>query len=126
MLSDFGESELAFKMITRDRFPSYTLLIEEGHTALPEQFKEFEGPYRLSMNHHFLGDVSRWFVTKLAGLEVLDSKTVIIKPCPVSSIDCAEAYYELPSGKVSVKWQRLASGEVDVSYEVPEGVKIIK
>lgn len=125
VLSDFGESELAFKMITRDRFPSYTLLIEEGHTALPEQFKEFEGPYRLSMNHHFLGDVSRWFVTKLAGLEVLDSKTVRIKPCPVSSIDCAEAYYELPSGKVSVKWQRLASGEVDVSYEAPEGVKII-
>lgn len=127
VLSDFGESELAFKMITRDKFPSYTLLIDEGYTSLPEQFHECGGgTYNLSMNHHFLGDISRWFTTKLAGLEVIDHKTVQIKPHPVSKIDSAKAYYDLPLGRVSVEWTRLANGEIDVKYSAPEGVEILK
>ena len=127
VLSDFGEQELAFKMITRDKFPSYTLLIKEGYTALPEQFINCEKKlYPSSMNHHFLGDVSRWFVTALVGLEVIDHKTVRINPHPVESISFANAYYDLPAGRVTVSWERDKKGEVKVSYTAPEGVKIIK
>lgn len=127
VLSDFGESELAFKMITRDKFPSYTLLIDEGYTALPEKFHQCGGgTYYLSMNHHFLGDVSRWFTVKLAGLDVIDHKTVRIKPHPVSKIDHAEAYYDLPSGRAWVKWCRDGKGEIKVEYSVPDGVTVIK
>ncbi len=126
VLSDCGQEELAFKMITRDKFPSYTLLIDEGHTALPEQFHLDMLNRCCSLNHHFLGDVSRWFVTSLAGLNVIDSTTVRIDPHPVKSIDFAKAYYDLPLGRVSVSWTRDKSGKVSVSYTAPEGVKILK
>ena len=128
VLSEFGEAALAFKMITRDTFPSYTLLIKEGITALPEQFlskKKGRGFYS-SLNHHFLGDVSRWFVTSLAGLEVIDSTTVRVNPHPVDGIDFAKAYYDLPLGRVCVSWERDEKGNPVVSYTAPEGVKIIK
>ena len=127
VLSDAGEQELAFKMITRDKFPSYTWLIDKGFTAMPEQFLSYDGDdYWSSKNHHFLGDVSRWFVTSLAGLEIIDCKTVRINPRPVASIDFAKAYYDLPLGRVTVSWERGANGEPIVSYTAPEGVKIIK
>ena len=127
VLSDFGESELAFKMITRDKFPSYTHLIDEGYTAMPEQFKQFEGANNnISANHHFLGDVSRWFVTKLAGLDIQDSRTVRIKPCPVDSISFAEAYYDLPLGRAKVRWERGDDGRIKVAYTVPDGVTVIE
>ena len=114
-------------MITRDKFPSYTWLIDKGFTAMPEQFLSYDGDdYWSSKNHHFLGDVSRWFVTSLAGLNVIDSSTVRINPRPVASIDFAKAYYDLPLGRVTVSWERGANGEPIVSYTAPEGVKIIK
>ena len=126
VLSEFGEDELAFSMIAGDKFPSYTLLIDKGQTALPEQFFDYGEVYRDSLNHHFLGDTSRWFTFRIAGLEVIDDKTVKINPCRVKSINFAEAYYELPLGKVSVSWRRLENGEIDLKVLAPKGVSVIK
>ncbi len=123
VLAKFGEADLAYKMITRDKFPSYTLLIEQGHTALPEHFLD-ESHAPTSYNHHFLGDIARWFMTRLAGLNVIDSKTVEIAPCPVHGIDFAEAYYDLPSGRATVRWSRDENGKVEVDYTVPTGVTV--
>jgi alpha-L-rhamnosidase len=126
VLADMGEAELAYRMLTRDEFPSYKLLIEEGYTALPEQFHTCGGgTYNLSMNHHFLGDISRFLTTRIAGLDVIDHKTVRIKPNAVSGIDHAEAYYELPAGKVSVRWERKEDGGISLDYSAPDGVKLI-
>ena len=126
VLSEFGEDELAFNMIAGDKFPSYTLLIDKGQTALPEQFYDYGEVYRDSLNHHFLGDTSRWFTFRIAGLEIIDDKTVKINPCRVKSIDFASAYYELPLGKVSVSWKRVENGEIELTYTAPEGVAVIK
>lgn len=127
VLSDAGEAELAYKMITRDKFPSYTWLIDQGITAMPEQFLSYNGDdYWSSLNHHFLGDVSRWFVTSLAGLEIIDHKTVRINPRAVKDISYAEAYYDLPLGRVSVSWKRDENGVPQVRYTAPAGVEILK
>jgi len=125
VLSIFDESELAMSMITRPEFPSYTRLIDEGVTALPEQFLIYDEYYPNSLNHHFLGDVSRWLMTRLAGLKVIDHKTVEIDPQTVAGIDYAEAYYMLPAGEVRVRWERLDNGEINVEYTAPEGVTVL-
>ncbi len=123
VLSEHGESELAYRMITRDKYPSYTYLIDEGYTSMIEHFCK---PLNLrSLNHHFLGDVARWFTIRLAGLNVIDHKTVRIAPCPVSGVDYAEAYYDLPLGRVSVRWDRMPDGTVAVKHVAPEGVTVL-
>ncbi len=122
VLSWYGESELALKMIIKDEYPSYGNLILEGETSLPERFMPDGAPYD-SHNHHFFGDISRWFICEIAGLKVKGCKDVVISPQFMKSIDWAEAEYELPDGKVFVHWQRKSDESIDVEYSCPNNVK---
>ena len=105
ILSKFGQSELAFNMVTKKDFPSYAYLIERGETTLVEMQRD-DDYRRGSHNHHFFGDIARWFMTSIAGLNVIDSTTVTIRPCFIKSLTHASAFYELPDGRVDVSWER--------------------
>ena len=114
VLSTYGESELAWKMITGKEFPAYGWYVEQGYTTLPEQFIKDESG---SHNHHFFGDVVQWFMRYPAGLQVENYRTVKIKPSFLKELDYAKASHMLPSGDVSVSWKR--SGEnilLEVNY----------
>ena len=123
VLSRFGEGGLAFKMITKKEFPSYGHLIEIGMTSLPERFMPDGAPCD-SHNHHFFGDIARWFIREIAGLRIENYKTVVIKPDFSLPINSAEAYYELPAGRASVKWETQSDGKIHLEYSCPEGVDI--
>ena len=123
VLSKFGEGELALKMITKKEYPSYGHLLEIGETSLPERFMPDGAPCD-SHNHHFFGDIARWFIREIAGLRVENYKTVVIKPDFLKGITSAEAYYELPLGRVSVKWETQSDGKIRLEYSCPEGVDI--
>jgi len=125
VLARFGETELAYRMIMGDAFPSYARLIDQGETAMVEKF--MEDPLKVgSHNHHFQGDIARWFTNTLAGLCVLDSQTVCVAPVPVEELTYAEAWYDLPAGRVSVSWRRDEKGSVSVDVEAPQGVTVIR
>ncbi len=121
VLSEFGESELAFRMITKKEYPSYGHLIELGETALPERFMPDGAPFD-SHNHHFFGDISRWFIREIAGLQVENDRFVRFSPNVFGGITSAEAFYELPDGRVSVKWNVDEKGELHLEYTCPENV----
>ena len=121
VLTKFGQGELAYELITKKDYPSYAHLIEIGETTMVEQFMP-DGEFSSSHNHHFLGDIGRWFINHIAGLNIVDSKTVEIKPVFISKIEWAEASYELPSGKVSVSWKR-AGEDIILDVSCPDGVK---
>ena len=104
VLSDFGDTELALEMITKKEYPSYGNLIERGETTLVEQFLPED--MVTSHNHHFMGDISRWFIENIAGVKIINSKKAEINIKPPKSIDYASFSYELPSGKISVSWKR--------------------
>ena len=97
--------------------------MNKGLTAWPEYFQE-DGNDRGSLNHHFFGDVSRWIVKAVAGLEVVNSKTVRIAPALISTVDHAEAYYDMKDGRVSVAWKRETDGKIALAFAHPEGVTV--
>ncbi len=114
LLSEYGEADLAYKMITRKEWPSYGHFIEQGLTSLPESFfYDFEECD--SLNHHFFGDISNWFISEVVGIRYnSDGKSfdkVTVKPCFVKELDFAEASLDTPRGKVSVRWER-ADGDI--------------
>ncbi len=115
VLSKFGQTELAYNMITKDEFPSYKYLIDQGETTLVEMFRN-DGLRRFSHNHHFFGDIARWFTVCVAGLNVVNCNTVEIKPNFVEKLTYASASYTLKAGKVGVLWKK-ADGKIilDVS-----------
>ena len=122
VLSDFGYSDLAYKMITREDFPSYGNWLIRGATTLWENFDK-NGV--ASMNHHFWGDISAWFIKRIAGVRVNPSlhkaNEVIIAPAFINALESASAYHITPFGKVSSEWKR--DGEnLTLTIEIPEKI----
>ena len=123
VLANAGYADLAHYMITREEFPSYAYHINSGETTMPEAFKTTlnNKESRDSKNHHFLGDVTNWYIRCVAGIDVVAHDKVNIKPNFIEGLDFAEAYYDLPSGRVSARWERVDGG-VSVTVDAPDGV----
>ena len=106
-LADCGYADLAYKMISGPGFPSYGYWIDQGYTALCESFhlKGFE-----SLNHHFWGDVSSWYLQQVAGIRVNpnrdDLQRVDIKPNFIDTLTFAEGWHNSVNGKIFVRWDK--------------------
>lgn len=123
VLTKFKKSELAYKMISAPDGISFGDLVDRGYTSVTEHF--FKDPKRFSsLNHHFQSEYARWFVTAIAGLEIINQSTVKVKPQYIQSLDWARAHITLPAGKVSIYWKR-ENGEIKTTLEAPEGVSIV-
>ena len=127
VLSDFGEGALAYRMITREDWPSYGSMIKQGLTALGEDFippEQWDDPN--SLNHHFMGDISNWFLQRVAGIRVNPRLTgpdaIDITPDFLPQLSYAKAHYDAPAGKVGVHWYR-ENDAVRLSVECPDAVK---
>ena len=122
VLSEFGESDLAYNMITREDFPSYGNWIKRGATTLWEDFLP-DGAS--SMNHHFWGDISAWFIKCVAGIRFnptgQDIRAVHVRPSFIEKLDHASAYHISPYGKIAITWQRTGD-TITLKAEIPRDV----
>lgn len=122
VLSQFGYSDLALKMIARPDFPSYGYIVELGLNTLWERFTKEPVD---SMNHHFWGDITAWFVKVLAGIDYNpsfdDLNRVDIKPHIVNDLNDAAAYYDSNFGRIEASWAK-SDGKVTLNVTVPDGM----
>ena len=121
VLSDFGYTDLALKLITQDSFPSYGNWLARGATTLWEDFQTSDRKVA-SQNHHFWGDISHWFIRHLAGIHYNPRQKggeLDIRPCFAEALAFAEGYHVAPEGRIRVRWER--DGErIRLTVEVPE------
>ena len=107
VLSEAGESALAYHMITRPEFPSFRNWLDRGATTLWEDFQEKEADV-CSRNHPMWGDISNWMYQWVAGLQInpfhRDCNEVSIRPGFAIGISQAEAWHETPAGRVHIRW----------------------
>ena len=133
VLSDMGEGNLAYKLITQPRFPSYREHVLRGARTLIENFYELsegwqrkDGGKQDSLNHHFWGDVSAWFISYVAGIKVnpdfYDLDEVHISPDFISDLTFAEGRFNHRKGEIVSRWERLADGEICLKLTLPKGV----
>lgn len=121
VLADYGCSDLAYKMIARPDYPSYGEWLSHGATTLREQFLQDE---RFSLNHHFWGDISHWFIRHLAGICYNPRRRgaeADIRPSFVEQLTFAEGWHEAPEGKIAVRWERTEEG-IRLNVQAPEGL----
>lgn len=126
VLADHGESELAWRMITGRGRCHYGEWVEKGLTALAEDFGEKDQPHYVdSLNHHFWGDVSAFFVEYYAGLrynpEGDDIHRVDICPTFPHALPDAAVTYRSPIGEIVSKWRREDDGAITLTVSVPNG-----
>lgn len=122
VLSDFGYTDLALKMITRPDFPSYAYIVNLGFNTLWERFTTEPVD---SVNHHFWGDITAWFVKVLAGInynpDATDITRVDIVPHIAKELDDAAAYYDSNLGTIESKWYK-KDDKVILNVKIPEGM----
>ncbi len=113
-LTQAGEADLAYHMITRPEYPSYGHFIDVGLTALPESFEVGSGHTdNASANHHMFGDIKGWFISDVAGLNwggmltgYNEPPCLFVQPQFIKKLTFAEAWFRSPVGELGVKWER--------------------
>jgi len=120
VLSDMGESDLAYNMITRPEYPSYGNWLQRGATTLWENFNKDETGI-WSRNHHFFGDISSWFIQCVAGIRYnVECKGITyVNPSFINALDFAEAFHHAPEGEIFVRWERKSDSEILLKVKVP-------
>lgn len=140
VLSEIGETALAYKLITNTQYPSWGYSVVNGATTIWERWngytKEdgFFNPSMNSFNHYSLGSCVYWLYAYVLGIQPQAGKGVKISPDFNGRLTYAKGSYALDTGKVSVSWQTVAEGyalevtvEGDVATEFDfRGRKILK
>lgn len=125
VLTDFGRSDLAYKMIARTDYPSYGNWIKRGATTLWETHQP-EGGRVLSLNHHFWGDISGWFIQAHCGDPLQphrsDFAEVEIRPSSCRSLKTPPASIFVPTEKFFPPG-REKEDSIVLTVEIPEGMK---
>lgn len=125
-LAEHGDAELAFRMITRTDSPSYGIMVEKyGLVTLAESFHEYYDGHITSLNHHFMGDISGFFIAHLAGLQINpfgdDCRRIKIAPSFIPQLDSARAFYDTVNGRAEVSWKR-DGGKILITVSKPDGI----
>ncbi len=125
VLSDIGESELAYKIIKSKSRSCYGYWLENGATTLWESFFDVSNKFGDSKNHHFLGDISSWFIQELAGLKpnptAKNCDEIEISPHFINELDFAKAEYNTKKGKVKTEWHRNGKN-IELTVYIPNGI----
>ena len=125
VLSQFGHSDLAHKIIVDPVAPSYGHWVARGETALCEDLLRYDQGIA-SLNHHFWGSISAWFIQCIAGIHFNPNANDIhradITPHFITGLDHAQAHHLCPDGKIEVSWQRTGEKAVELTLTVPESI----
>ncbi len=129
LLASFGDAELAWKMITRTDTPSYGVWVDKFDcNSLPESCHTDKFRGIPSFNHHFRGDISNFFITKIAGIKLNpngdDHKFAEISPALIDELTFAEASHKTPFGEISVRWERTENG-IKLTVKHPAEIKCV-
>lgn len=108
-LSDNGYAELAYKLATRDSFPSWGWWIRNGATTLYENWP-IDAKSDISMNHIMFGDIGAWWYKGLGGIKPDENapgfQHILLAPNFPAALDRFEAIHQSPYGEIISGWTR--------------------
>ncbi len=120
VLAEYGYADDGFKIFVQDQYPGWCHWVRKGETTLCENFAG-----NSSHDHIMFGDLFAWMMQYAAGIEPSFSRPgfreVVLKPCPILSLDYMDAAYETIYGKIKVFWKR-EKGKVQFHAELPDNI----
>ncbi len=124
VLTRYGYLEDAWKIATREEYPSLGFMIQNEATTIWERFELKKNPGMNSHNHPMYGAVAYWYFAYLAGIKPLDAgwKQFEFRPYIPEKLLYASAVKETPYGDISVKWAKRC-GEIHLYLQVPYGAQ---
>lgn len=123
-LTETGNVEQAFRMVTQQDYPSWGNWLRQGATTLYENWDYNGLAWGYSQNHIMYGEIGAWFYKALAGINVDPQnpgfKNVILKPHFVEELTYVKASYNSPYGLIKSAWERVGD-KIIYKVTVPPG-----
>jgi len=125
-LSETGHSDVAYKILTNTKYPSWLYSVTEGSTTIWERWNSvtkengFGGNNRMnSFNHYSLGAVGAWMYGYVLGIRRGEGswQKFVLQPC-VDELDYACGHFESVYGEIKAGWER-KDGKVVYKVSVP-------
>jgi alpha-L-rhamnosidase len=128
ILSRYGRTDVAYRLLNNDRFPSWGYEIKNGATTIWERWdgwtteKGFQDPGMNSFNHYAFGAVGEWMYHTVAGIDIDPEhpgfKHIVMRPQPGGGLSWAKDTYHSLYGPIISNW-KLVSGRFEWAVAVP-------
>ena len=122
MLAEYGYIDTAWALVTREEYPSWGYMLQNGATTVWERFEMKENGGMNSHNHPMYGAMGYWFYAYLVGVRPTEPgwKRFKVKPYIPSKLTFAEAKIASIRGDIRVKWLK-RYGKLILTVDVPFG-----
>ncbi|MHC5053475.1 MAG: family 78 glycoside hydrolase catalytic domain [Planctomycetota bacterium] len=128
VLTRYGRTDVAWRLLETDTFPSWLFSVKHGATTIWERWdgwtpdKGFQNPGMNSFNHYSLGSCGEWMYGVAAGIAPDPAKPgykhIIIRPRPGGTVTWVKGSLESMHGKIATHW-RLARGRFELDVTIP-------
>lgn len=130
VLTRFGRSDLAYRLILNRTFPSWGYSIEQGATTIWERWdgyvkgRGFQDPGMNSFNHWAFGSVGEWMMEAIIGIRPGEPgwRKFRIRPEVGGGLTWAKGRFDAPPGRIAVAWS-VADDRLTIQVEVPDGTE---
>jgi alpha-L-rhamnosidase len=123
-LSDHGRSDVAYRLLLNDTYPSWGYMLSKGATTWWERWNGDTGdPSMNSYNHYAFGSVIAWVYRYAAGIDTTLNapgfKEIIVHPHLDSRMPSARAEYDSTYGKIVSDWKGTPAGPFSLHLTIP-------
>lgn len=123
VLSDYGHSEVAYKIATRTTYPSWGYMLANGATTLWERWEHLTGDAMNSHNHPMMGSVGSWFYKYVLGIvpsfEYPGFEQFTLKPFIFQDLDFVEGELKTLRGPIKIAWRKQGNNRVTMDVSIP-------
>jgi len=128
-LTSIGRSDIAYKLLQNDTYPSWGYSIRQGATTIWERWdgwrhdKGFQDPGMNSFNHYSMGSVGEWMMSRVAGIDWDPAdpgyRHIMLRPTPGGGMTHAEASVNSIRGLIKCGWKRQKNGSFAIDVTIP-------
>jgi alpha-L-rhamnosidase len=123
-LADHGRSDVAYRLLLNDTYPSWGYMLSKGATTWWERWNGDTGdPAMNSYNHYAFGSVIAWVYRYAAGIDTSpDSpgfKEIVVHPHLDARMTSARAEYDSIYGKIISDWKGTPAGPFSLTVKIP-------
>ena len=123
-LADHGRSDVAYRLLLNDTYPSWGYMLSKGATTWWERWNGDTGdPSMNSYNHYAFGSVMAWVYRYAAGIDTTPDapgfKEIVIHPHLDSRMTSARADYDSIYGKIVSDWSGTPAGPFSLKVTIP-------
>lgn len=128
-LSETGSSDLAYKLLLNEEYPSWLFEVVNGATSIWERWDSYikgvgfkHNAAMNSFNHYAFGSVNEWLFGNMAGIktDIPGYRRFFIQPeIAEEGINRVKASYHSINGEIISSWKKTSENEVQYEFVVP-------